>query len=149
MYQGSLPDFLVSWFSVIPTVQQKSQDERVWILRRARTTNTYKEFVFRLKAGARPPRAENPAFKWSFLKNLCSTTGMPFPASLFRSMTHALLFNRFCTRLSAHQPSTATAWTFFQIAWTDSEFRPHPLDVRIEKDSGLSAALVMKLRSSM
>jgi hypothetical protein len=29
-----------------------------------------------------------------------------------RSITHALLFNRSCTRLSAHQPSTATAWTF-------------------------------------
>ena len=27
-------------------------------------------------------------------------------------MTHALLFNRSCTRLSAHQPSTATAWSF-------------------------------------
>jgi hypothetical protein len=31
----------------------------------------------------------------------------------------------------AHQPSTATAWTFFQIAWTDSESRPRPPDVRI------------------
>src|SRR6202521_6402502 len=27
-------------------------------------------------------------------------------------MTHVLLFNRSCTRLSAHQPSTATAWSF-------------------------------------
>ena len=30
--------------------------------------------------------------------------------ALSRSMTHALLFNRSCARLSANQPSTATAW---------------------------------------
>ena len=85
-----------------------------------------------LKRGPSPPRAEIPTFKWLFSKNLRSTTGMPLPASLFRApMTHALLFNRSCTRLSAHQASTATAWTFFQIAWTDSESRPRP-DVRIE-----------------
>jgi hypothetical protein len=49
--------------------------------------------------------------------------------------------NRSCTRLSAHQPSTATAWTFFQIAWTDSESRPRPPDVRIENPRPLQATL--------
>src|SRR5271166_1788913 len=33
-----------------------------------------------------PPRAEMPTFKWLFLNNLHSTTGMPFPASLFREV---------------------------------------------------------------
>src|SRR4029077_20890382 len=61
-----------------------------------------------------------------------------------------LLFNRSCTRLLAHQPSTATAWTFFQIAWTDSESRPRPPDVRIEiqdhsrRHSSSSAILLSK-----
>jgi len=36
------------------------------------------------KMGFKPPRAEMPTFKWLFLKNLRSTTGMPFPASLSR-----------------------------------------------------------------
>jgi hypothetical protein len=52
-------------------------------------------------------------------------------------MTHALLFNRSCTRLSAHQPSTATAWTFFQIPWTDSGLirkpQPNSMDDRLRQ----------------
>jgi hypothetical protein len=37
------------------------------------------------ETGFKSPRAEVPTFKSLLLKNLRSTTGMPFPASLFRA----------------------------------------------------------------
>jgi hypothetical protein len=58
--------------------------------------------------GFKPPRAEILAFKWFSLNNLRSTTGMPFPASLFhRSMTHhcySIALARGCQLISQAQP---------------------------------------------
>jgi hypothetical protein len=79
-----------------------------------------------------PPERGRPPLVFVF-EELTFYDGNAFSSLIFsRSMIHALLFNRSCTRLSAHQRSTATAWTFFQIAWTDQNLDSDNLMSRLK-----------------